>query len=218
MIVHDGGDGSSDGFRLAENSGSWTARIENTITYNMGRACYNVYNDAGTFDLILILENVTAYGCGWGSNFPAGGVNACQTTLNTTTVHARNVLAVGNLDGEGDADADFNINDATPACNATPSWGISDSNITTDATAPGPNSLTGIAAGGEFMDLTPTAEDLHLKAGANAIDAADFSLKIATDIDNQSRLGLSAWDVGADEFAATTAVRLTSFAAAPGDG
>ena len=217
MIVHDGGDGASDGFRLAEN-GSRTARIENTITYNMGRACYNAYNDSGTFDLTFILENVTAYGCGWGGNFAAGGVNACQTTSNTTTVHARNVLAVGNLDGEGDADADFNINDATAACNATPSWGISDANITRDLTAPGPNSVTGIAAGGEFMDLTPTAEDLHLRAGANAIDAADFSLKIATDIDNQSRLGLSAWDVGADEFAATTAVRLTSFAAAPGDG
>ena len=37
MLVHDGGDGALDGFRLAESSGgSWTARIENTITYNMG--------------------------------------------------------------------------------------------------------------------------------------------------------------------------------------
>ncbi len=212
LIVHDGGDGASDGFRMLEGTGNWTARIENTIAYNMGRACYNANNDTGSFDLVLILENVTAYNCGTGGNFAAGGVNACQGASNTTTVHARNVLAVGNLDGEGDADADFNINNLGSGCTATPSWGISDFNVSTDLTAPGPDSVTLVAAGGEFV----SAVDLHLKSGAQAIDKGEPSLSFFDDIDDFSRLGL-AWDVGADEFMATTAVALTSFRATPGD-
>ena len=40
----------------------------------------------------------------------------------------------------------------------------------------------------------------------------------ALDIDEQTRPAGAAWDIGADEFGATTAVTLMSFEALPSDG
>lgn len=194
LIVHDGGDAFSDGFQLQENQGDWTASVENTITYNMGRACYNVDNVSGsTRSLFLKLENVTAFNCGSGGGAGAGGVVVCEAVGNESRLYARNVLSVGNNV------ADFNAV-VSGGCDGTPSWTISDANVSSDATAPGPASTTMAAAVDQFVSITPTAEDLHLKAGADAIDAGQIARKLLVDIDGELRpQGEGTWDVGADE-------------------
>jgi len=83
-------------------------------------------------------------------------------------------------------------------------------NISSDGTAPGANPLTATALS---MFFTPNV-DLHLKSDPNvAVNSAlDLSASFWNDIDGQSRWGL-AWDRGADERDATTAVELVSFTA-----
>ena len=71
------------------------------------------------------------------------------------------------------------------------------------------------AGGYNFVD-GPNG-NLHQQASSVTINGGTSlsPLVDAFDIDAQSRSG--AWDVGADEFGATTAVKLVSFEAAPGD-
>ena len=66
--------------------------------------------------------------------------------------------------------------------------------------------------------VTPNA-NLHLLGGANSqVDSGlDLSASFSFDIDGQLRPAGAAWDRGADERGATTAVKLQSFAAIPGD-
>jgi hypothetical protein len=73
-------------------------------------------------------------------------------------------------------------------------------NISSDATATGANSQTGVAAATLFESLASGSENLHLKSTASAINAGtDLSGIFKTDIDNQMRPIGSAWDIGADE-------------------
>ena len=88
-------------------------------------------------------------------------------------------------------------------------------NVSSDATAPGANPLSALASS---LFVNPGV-DLHLMAGAVAIDSgADLSASFRIDVDGGVRPSGPAWDRGADEFGATTAVRLQSFAATAGDG
>ena len=58
--------------------------------------------------------------------------------------------------------------------------------------------------------------NLHIGAGSTAANVGvDLSAVFVTDIDTGVRTGV--WDIGADEFGATTAVKLQSFAAVAGD-
>ena len=73
-----------------------------------------------------------------------------------------------------------------------------DYNLDEDGTAPGLNSIT-FPVANQFVSTTLGSEDLHLKVGADAIDAADPTpLSFCCDIDGGPRIGT--WDIGADEF------------------
>ena len=89
----------------------------------------------------------------------------------------------------------------------------SENNLSSDGTAPGANPQIDTAAN-LFVNLAPSAENLHLQGG-NAVDTAvDLSASIPdTDIDNQVRPAGAQWDIGADELGAATAVTLISFTA-----
>jgi len=88
-----------------------------------------------------------------------------------------------------------------------------DHNLSSDATASGTGSLTGKSAVNQFINTLAGSENLHLKGGADALDAAvDLSSEFWDDIDGQSRLSL-VWDIGADESGAPTEVKLLSFQA-----
>ena len=73
---------------------------------------------------------------------------------------------------------------------------------------------------GQIAFNDTTLRDFHLKVGSFGIDKGADESASATpfDIDAQKRPAGAAWDVGADEVGGTTAVRLVSFAAVPGDG
>ena len=69
---------------------------------------------------------------------------------------------------------------------------------------------------GVFAPTTPSSEDLHITAGSAAADqGVDLSASFTIDIDNGARS--VAWDIGADDIVATTAVELLSFTATGSD-
>lgn len=82
-------------------------------------------------------------------------------------------------------------------------------NISTDNTALGANSLAGQALSNiKFVSIDPTLVDLHILPGSVARNiGADLSSVLKTDADDQSRpAGAGTWDVGADEWQASSFV------------
>ena len=78
-------------------------------------------------------------------------------------------------------------------------------NLSSDATASGTGSLTNKAAADQFVSVVVGSEDLHLKSGADAIDAGtDLGTTptgVNIDIDGRDRDAQGdTWDMGADEF------------------
>jgi len=80
----------------------------------------------------------------------------------------------------------------------------SDYNASSDTTAPGDNSVDSLVIINTITSASLGSEDLHLKAGASAINAGvDLSATFTTDIDAQTRpTGAGTWDIGADEIVA----------------
>ena len=164
--------------------------VQNTIIYDGDVA--GLRNNAATAHGIV--ENVTIYDMDeWGVLGTAG------------PLIVRNTISMGNPSG------DFS---------GTMTQGY---NLSSDLTAVGSGAQTGLAAVDQFLSITPGAENLHLKAGSAAIDMAysAYMPQYWTDVDGASRLFTPVpqagtpgpWDIGADEFGATTAVKLVSFAA-----
>ncbi len=86
---------------------------------------------------------------------------------------------------------------------ATVGW-----NLSSDTTASGTGSLVSKAAASQFVSTAVGAEDLHLKAGADAINAGtDLGTSptgVNYDIDGRDRDALGdVWDIGADEYVST---------------
>ncbi len=82
---------------------------------------------------------------------------------------------------------------------------VVDHNLSSDATASGTGSLTNKAAANQFVSTTGGSEDLHLKSGADAINAGtDLGTTptgVNIDIDGRDRDAEGdIWDMGADEF------------------
>ena len=164
--------------------------VRNSIIY--GGDTSGIRNNSAT--AFGIVDNVTVYGMAeWGVLASAG------------SLVVRNTISMGNPSGDFSGTM------------------IQGYNMSSDATASGSQALTGRLASDQFVSVTPGSEDLHLKAGSEAIDTAypAYMPQYWTDIDGAPRLftpipmppTLGPWDRGADEFGATTAVELVSFAA-----
>ena len=81
-------------------------------------------------------------------------------------------------------------------------WNASSSNnISSDAIAPGTNSLTSqFLSNIKFVSTDPSLIDLHIQDGSVAQGAgANLSLTFTNDIDQQTRPASGAWSTGADE-------------------
>jgi hypothetical protein len=79
----------------------------------------------------------------------------------------------------------------------------SDYNMSSNTEAPGTHSLKSKTASNQFLSLTTGSEDLHLKAGADAIEAGtSLSTTFTDDIDGDTRPVNTSWDMGADEYIA----------------
>ena len=124
---------------------------------------YGIYITTGSWSLVYSIQNNTVYGCGV-------GIVARHATL-------QNNISVGNTT------TDYGSSDGT----------IRDYNISSDATAPGSNSLINQVATDLMTD--PANGDFTLKSGSAAIGAGtDLSAYFTTDITGATR---STWDAGA---------------------
>ena len=155
---------------------NFQARFDASVTF---RNCIGMNGpdrgivSSGAPGPIVSVENCTIY------NSAGSGVTEIDGALSAT-----NVLSVGNgLDFDGTIAGDYNTS--------------------TDGSAPGPNSITGVLAVDQFLDITPGSENLHLKPTADAINVGTNSLSglFSHDIDDENR-GVANWDIGADEAAA----------------
>jgi hypothetical protein len=175
--------------------------VYNNVFYNCSRATRNDATQSTDPGLIRVLGN-TAWNCTDGFHV---GPNA----------NGRVVLR-DNITMGVPANANFwLLGTISP---------LSSNNLSQDATAaaasPGggawPNvALTG-GGGVNFVSTTVGSENLHLQATSRAIDqGASLASVFGWDIDGAARSGT--WDIGADEFGATTAVKLQSFVATAGD-
>jgi hypothetical protein len=159
--------------------------VRNTIIYDGGRA--GIRNNHAT--AAGVVENCTIFNM----DPPGSGVGVL---VSAGTLTVTNTISMGNS-SSGDFSGAM-----------TQSY-----NMSSDGTAAGTGSLTGLLASSQFVSVAPGSENLHLRTGANALDAgANLSGTFWDDIDGQSRLNFT-WDMGADEAEATTAVSLASFGA-----
>lgn len=143
---------------------------------------------AGTYG-ILADETVEVANTTIRSRQPLGA-NGLRATAASATALVRNTVATG-----FDADAFHPDNDYDPA---------SSNNASSDATAPGANSLTGLTAEECFVD--PANGDFRLRAGSPLIGAgADLSGEFETDIARHVRE--APYSIGAhqEEYARLTA-------------
>lgn len=147
--------------------------ISNVIIYGFNGASYYGLISGTTQNLPI--KNVTIYNCAIGIE--------CSFRY----FEGINCICVENT-------VDF----IAPYINANPS-----NNISTDSSAPGINSHTGITAASLFQNITSGSEDLRLKSTASAIGEG---LNLGTadgvniDIEGHTRPASGAWDIGADEF------------------
>jgi hypothetical protein len=171
---------NADGINLNSMSDGQSVTIRNCVVYNISRGAINYQ---GALALTVTIESCTVHNTG-ASLTQADGQGGINITSAVSTVDVSNTISVGS--GAG---ADFKT--GSP-------WGSSSHNLSSDGSAPGTGSLLNKAAAGLFVDVTAGAEDLHLAAGAEAIDKGkDLSSRFNTDIDGQIRTGT--WDIGADE-------------------
>ena len=90
-------------------------------------------------------------------------------------------------------------------CFGNSAGGTNSNNMSTDDTAPGPNSLTEVTASAQFVSVVAGAEDLHLATGSEA-RGAGANLGSADDIVQSDIDGVyrgTVWDIGADQTPAT---------------
>jgi len=156
------------------------------------------------------------------------GINT--STENVAGVYNNTVHNIVNNDGSGNATninyGDFattNIKNniatspggtssGTKSCYApaSPASAVVDYNLASDNTDSGANSIgadDGVVAANQFVSTTGGSEDLHLKSGADAIDAGVDLVTTPTgvniDIDGRDiNAEGDTWDIGADEFVA----------------
>ncbi len=133
---------------------------------------------------------------GWGISVGSCS-NSSTITIQNCTVH---------VTGTGIATRDLNLTSTVQNCMVTGTGtrfsivGQSScmNNLSSDASAPGTSALTNKTAANQYVSLTGGSENLHLKAGADAINAGtDLSVSFTTDFEGQTRSGT--WDMGADE-------------------
>ena len=144
--------------------------LRNSILYNGGQEGVRVgYSTAN-----VTIDNCSIY----------------NMTMQGVFVLAGSLTVRNTISGNNGA-ADFDLTGATVA--------VESNNLSSDSTASGSGSLTNRAAAAQFVSLTGGSEDLHLKAGADALDTGSTRAEFADDIDGDARPQSAAWDIGADE-------------------
>lgn len=197
IILHDHVNTSGSNHLIGFHSGIPPLVLSNSILYNFDQQ--HVGNNTG------YAISVTQ-----GSGIP--------TSIYNVTIH--NVKAT-NGPARGIQHSDFSdktikntiVTDVTESGTGTakcfqvdaPVAAVLSHNAASDTSASGTGSLDSIVAADEFVSTVAGSEDLHLKAGADCIDAGTDLGTTPTgvnfDIDGYDRdAGGVTWDIGADEF------------------
>jgi hypothetical protein len=176
---------------IVSNSGSDHIIIQNNIVYDIKQT-----NASATVHPIGI--SLT------------GNVNTNQILNNT--VHSITSTAAGTIGIVAGANVLVKNNISTDSDTCF-SGGTQTTNLSSDATATGQASKT---SANQFVDNTPATADLHLKAGADAInngtDLGTTPTGVNIDIDGRDRDAQGdTWDIGCDEYVATISTNLKSY-------
>jgi hypothetical protein len=188
LIVHDDQspntlNPNSDGINFNAMTAGDTVTVRNSIVYNIGRGGM-LYQGAEA--IVVTIENCTVVNTGTSGMNADGQAGIAFPGGAAPVVTVTNTISVG---VDVDSAAFTKVGD---------DWGSSSNNLSSDASAPGPDSLIGIAAASLFVDTSLGIEDFHLAAGAVAIDAGVELPDFLRDIDGELRQA-GAWDIGADE-------------------
>ena len=143
--------------------------VRNSIIYDGDSAAIRNQNVTTTGTV----ENCTLYGSQRGVLVDAGTMTVTNTIAlgNTTADYQGTMTGSHNMSTDGTASSAFGAD---------------------------PNAITGASSAVEFVDDNFATADLHLIAGAQAINSAtNLSGTFTNDIDEETRSGL--WDMGADE-------------------
>ena len=190
MLVHDQDGGAAfNGFVAAS---SRDIRIANCVFYNNSRASGStvrgLYLDADRASGGLF--NTTVYNV---ENTSTGGCIGVTCLTNSTNTKVKNTICIDTSAGGSTSDFSFGSN------------ADHDYNLSSDSTADGTNSITSGTASNLFVSTVAGSEDLHLKTGADAIDAGvDLGTTpsgVEVDINGRDRdSNGDTWDIGAHEF------------------
>lgn len=172
VLTHDGAFGGILFADYVNNSA-----VRNSIIYGFERSGIKVGGPHSQDDIALLISN-TIYGNG-------SGISARAGLDDTYFFETHGNIVVGN-------DEDFGGGRI---------YGEGSDNISSDGSAVGNNALDEVAAGELFVSITGGATDLHLAAGAPAIDHMTNHAQVPSpDIDFDIRPITEPWDVGADEY------------------
>jgi hypothetical protein len=185
--------GAAGRFAVRLNNGN-NALLEQLIIYDFDTdtTCRGIRNSTATG---TIVRNCIIYGGeGYGIHADTGSVSL---TVQNCTVYG--MTGTGILQGAGTLTATncVSVGNSTADLGGTITQSY---NVSSDASASGAGSLSGKYAGNQFVSITAGSEDLHLKSGADAVNAgSDLSASFSGDVDGVNRPAGSAWDIGADE-------------------
>jgi hypothetical protein len=205
LIVHDGADGAdgaSDAIRFTSASGAAESTLSNSILYRAPGAGVRV-GDEGNVPLSVLVTNVSVFGCGFASAGAGGGIVLGPGV----SVSATNVVAADNQP------KDFH----NPA-GSNRSWTDSSHNVSSDSSAPGPDSMMEIAAESLFQSPSAEVDNFHLRADSLARNSGTrLAPASSLDVDGEARSAVD-WDRGADEVVGTGGNDLLYLGARPWHG
>jgi hypothetical protein len=204
LIVHDGEGEAADAIAFmggAEGSGITEGMVSNSILYRASGAGVRAAGVEAA-PVRIRVTNLSVYGCGSGASGAGGGIVLGPAA----SVSATNVVAAGNRPSDFHGPAEGG------------GWMDSSHNVSSDSSAPGPSSMTGVVAEDVFHSPTAAVDNFHLKAGSPARNSgARLSLAGVLDVDGDTRSAAD-WDRGADEIVGTGGNELLYLGARQIDG
>jgi hypothetical protein len=184
------------GVQCPASGGGRIGRLLNSIVYRIRNTGANTATTIGVQQDGINGGNVD--NCTIHDVSNAGNGNAQCLLLNTDDADLRarnNACTDAAVSGSG-----------TALCfSATPANAVWTHNLSSDTTASGTGSLTSKSSANQYVSTVVGSEDLHLKSGADCIDAGtDLGTTptgVNIDIDGRDRDAEGdTWDIGADEF------------------
>lgn len=194
VIIHRDGHGAelnSDANGVTLERDDMTATVRNSLIFAVARSGIAIWNVGGA---TLYVENCTTFRCV--REDPSAATNGC-IVVNGDMNKAESVLIAKNVIAM-DAEIEPGGLDFFAGDNGVFDLTNSSNNLSSDASAPGADSLIGQNSLDVFVSRDLSALDVHLKSGSPAIDnGADLSASFTTDFDDETRT--APWDIGADE-------------------